>query len=554
MRTLTNQKIVGIISLAVFFVIVPSCHSFYKISKTPVLATHADSVVNENPLRYFVLRSGTDPGKAYHMSNMVVAPDKNSITCILDSLVPEHQLHLKNGRGGNMRYKINTAEKAVINEIHLYIAEDDAIAAHSNYTLALDKVQKIEVLEKNKGKTTISWVLGGLGYTVGTIVVISAIAAVLKSSCPFVSAYDGNEMALQGEIYGGAIYPQLCRNDFIKLKMAPTNKGTLQLQISNELKEKQFTDIAELLVVTHDKNVTVMADEQGSLYSIIDPQAPVIATVAGNDVLPLLLQKDEQGYNFSDTKTENGSNALQLTFTKPAEAANAKLVLRLKNTYWLDLVYGKMTEGFGSFYPGFIKQQYNKPVEELQRWTNEQQIPLSIAIQTQEGWRKQKQLTTFGPVASREIVVPLDLMTVKGKTVTLKFSTGFMFWDIDYAAIDFSTTEPLQVTKLLPLNATDETGRNVKSMVEKEDNMFLEQPVPGNATIIEYACKPLKDTAKTQTFILHAKGYYEHVRDYKNKPDIAFLEQFKKPDALSAYSLSLYKTAMQADLQATANK
>ncbi|QEC67668.1 hypothetical protein FRZ67_10325 [Panacibacter ginsenosidivorans] len=534
---------------------ITSCQSFYKVSKTPVATAHTDSLVTANPQRYFVLRSGTSPGKAYHMSNMVVSPDKRSITCMLDSLEPEHQLHLKNGRGGNMRYKINKPEKAVLDEIHLYIANDDAIVAGSNYTLALDKVQKIEVLEKNKGKTTTSWVLGSIGYTVGAIVVVAVIIAATKSSCPFVSAYDGNEMSLQGEIYGGAIYPQLCRNDFIKLKMAPAKTNTLQLQISNELKEKQFTDLAELMVVTHDKDVTVMTDEQGNLYSISNPQIPVAATASGRDVLPLLLyQKDDQTYNFNDTALNNGSNNLQLTFTKPSSAANAKLVLRLKNSYWLDLAYGKMTEGFGSYYPSFIKQQYKKPVEDLKRWTNAQQIPLSISVQTPQGWQKQQQLTTFGPVATREIVVPIDLTGINSKTVTLELSSGFMFWEIDYAAVDFSAETPLLVTRLLPIKATDETGSNVMPALEKEDNAFLEQPVPGNAAIIEYAYTPLKDTAKTQTFILHAKGYYEHVRDYKNKPDIAFLEQFKKPGALSTYSLNLYKEAMQADLQAMANK
>ena len=129
-----------------------------------------------------------------------------------------------------------------------------------------------------------------------------------------------------------------------------------------------------------------------------------------------------------------------------------------------------------------------------------------------------------------------------------------MFWEIDYAAIDFSSGKQLQVTRLLPVKATDEAGRNVKPILEKEDQVFLEQPIPGNSAIIEYEYTPIKDPAKTQTFILHALGYYEHVRDYKNKPDLTFLEQFKKPNALSSFSLYLYKETMQADLQAIANK
>lgn len=57
-------------------------------------------------------------------------------------------------------------------------------------------------------------------------------------SRPFVSANNGNGLILQGEIYGGAIYPQLARIDYLPLQMAPLSDGTLQVRISNDLKAK----------------------------------------------------------------------------------------------------------------------------------------------------------------------------------------------------------------------------------------------------------------------------------------------------------------------------
>ena len=77
--------------------------------------------------------------------------------------------------------------------------------------------------------------------------------------------------------------------------------------------------------------------------------------------------------------------------------------------------------------------------------------------------------------------------------------------------------------------------------LQKEDGIYLTQPTIGNTATIEYNTAPMTDASKTQTYILHTKGYYEHVRDFKNKPNISFLQQFKKPNAFPLFGMNLYK-------------
>lgn len=214
----------------------------------------------------------------------------------------------------------------------------------------------------------------------------------------------------------------------------------------------------------------------------------------------------------------------------------------------MDVTYGKMTEGFGSYYGTFIKQQYSKPLADLKQWIKEQEIPLHIALNTASGLQNVADLTTIGPLATREMVVPLDLTGLTGNEIRLQLSTGFMFWDIDYAAIDFSDDAQFSVSTLMPNKATDETGRDVTKLLAEADGKYLEQPVPGNAVDIDYLAKPNNDPKKTQTFILHAKGYYEHVRNFKTPLNLGFLEQFKKPDGFSRYSLQLYKATLTNNL------
>src|SRR5690606_8922846 len=264
----------------------------------------------------------------------------------------------------------------------------------------------------------------------------------------------------------------------------------------------------------------------GELYTIADPVSPVKANLGNcKNVLPALLQDgDLQILYMDDTTQADAKNDLLITFDKPAEVTNGKLILSLKNSYWLDLLYGELAKGFGTYYASYMKDQKKKTAEELLKWVKEQHIPLEVSIKTKDGWRICTDLTTVGPLANREMVVPVNFLD-KGETITeIKLSAGFMFWEIDYVAIDFSNEHAYSVQNLTPVSATDEMKRNVLSQLEKEDDVYLEQPDIGNAATLVYKTNPISDQSKTNTYILHAKGYYEHIRDFKNTPDIKFLE------------------------------
>ncbi len=540
--------------LILLLLISGACHTYYKATpartgSTGEAAVSIDSLQKHN--RYFILRNGN---VAYSINNPRLSEDKRSMNCQLDILPPSHQLHLVRGLKGKMQYKKSSIEGLhVLSEVHFYTPYDST-AREGSYSLLLDRVQKIEVIEHDKKRTTSSYVIGALGYTLGAVAVVGIIIAATKSSCPFVSAYDGNEFSLQGEIYGGAIYPQLARHDYIPLKMAPLPDGTLQLKITNELKERQYTDMADLLVITHDKNTKVLADEKGNLHSIFSPQAPTKALLGNNkNVLSALLKAgDNELLYMDDSSRTDAGNEVILKFNKPPNASKGKLVLTLKNSYWLDLLYGELAKGFGTYYASYMKEQKTKPAAELLKWVKEQQIPLEISVKTKDGWKKITDITTIGPLANRAIVVPVELLPTTEPITEIKLSAGFMFWEIDYAAMDFTSETSISVQKLSPRKATDETGKNVLSQLEKEDDHYLEQPEIGNAATLVYKTKINTDISKTQTYILHAKGYYEHIRDFKNKPDINFLSQFRQPNAFPVYGMHLYKKVRNESLQSLA--
>jgi len=536
--------------------IATGCHTYYKaIGVTPPsrqqAAHHVDSLNLQN--RYFVLRNGSD---AYYMKNMTLSDDQKSLECVLDTLPPEHKLHLVNGRKGKQQYRRYSPEDLfVLSEVHIYIVKDNKAHA-GRYMLPLEQVQKIEVIQKDRKRTTNSYVIGAIGYTLGAAIVVAVIIAALKSSCPFVSGYDGNQFVLQGEIYGGAIYPQLARHDYMPLKLAPLANGRLQLKISNELHERQYTDMASLLVITHDRNSKILADEKGNLYSVADAQSPVAAWLNNKrDVTASLAKNNDNTLLYmDDTSFAGGQNEAVLRFNKPSTAGKSRLILSLKNSYWLDYLYGELAKGFGKYYPTYIKQQRNRPAADLLKWVKEQQIPLEVSVNTSSGWKKVADITTIGPVATREIVVPVDITDATEKFLEIKLSSGFMFWEIDYAGIDYSPGNLFDVKELSPSEAIDERNINVLSFLQKEDRLYLEQPEIGNIATITYNYTPANDQSKMQSFILHTKGYYEHIRNFKGGADKTFLKQFKKPGAFTAFSVQRFQQFKKAELETFTKK
>lgn len=541
-----------------------ACRNYYKATNLPVQDNstsyqNIDSLAKIN--RYFILRNGPD---AYHLKVGELSTDRKFLICYLDTLPPNHQLHV-NGEGyGKKRYKRYKSEDFnVLNEVHLYTPFDPQIKM-DNYALSLDKIQKVEVLSRDKNRTTTSYVLGGLGIAAGTATVVTLIAIALKSSCPFVSAYDGTQFTLQGEIFGGAIYPQLEKDDYLPLNMSPTSDGKLELKISNELKELQFTDLAELLVVDHDNGSRLFVDQSGRLFSSSSPVHPSTAFLNGREVLEELKYADNNTVVMKDTSHKDGLNAIHLKFKKPVGKTSGRLLFKLRNTYWLDLLFGQMSRGFGSSYASFVQQQKNKSAEGLNKWTSDQRIPLAVEVKeettsnsksntgakTGSGWKPSGSVNLVGPLAMRELAMEVDFSDSQQEYVEIKLSAGFFFWEIDQVFMEFSGETNLQVHTLLPDMVIDETGKNVTETLTRVDKRYLEQPLIGNVATLSYTAPPA-DPSKKRSYILHARGYYEHIRNYEGAADYKFLQQFAKPGGFPQFGFDLYKSFQGSDNMVT---
>ncbi|MDH4295850.1 MAG: hypothetical protein OEV74_06195 [Cyclobacteriaceae bacterium] len=525
---------ISIMILVAFLNLLFNC-SYYKVRTIdpPTNASVTEQVKNRE--KYIIIHSGE---KAWHYKDITLSDSGKEITGVLEPIRSNHLYYLnaKKKSGGHL-YKSNPAKTDLpIHEIHIFTFRNlDESAAE--VTVPITDIIKLQVYDPDIG----AQVGAIVGTVAGVLVVVAIIVAATKSSCPFVYTSAGDAYKFAGEMFGGAIYPALERDDYMPLPNLIPREEYFSLKISNELLERQYTNLANLVVVQHPKNSKVILDKYGETQTIKVPVSPFRAeSDTHSDLMDKICLKDSTSYLF-DEDVEDGKDlsSLVMSFRRPANARSGKLILNAKNSCWLDYAYGKFNEEFGIYYNRFAEKQKKEPAARLTQWGLEQQIPLSVYLETEAGWKLVDYLNTIGPLASRDMILSIDLSQVKGDEINIRLECGFMFWELDYAAMDFTENIQVQVSHIKPLLALDELNHDVASLIAETDDSYLIQPEIGNVVTIRYAAaKP--DDGNTQTVFLHSRGYYEYIRDYQNIPNVMKLKSFREEGSFTHFSKEKY--------------
>ena len=120
--------------------------------------------------------------------------------------------------------------------------------------------------------------------------------------------------------------------------------------------------------------------------------------------------------------------------------------------------------------------------------------------------------------------------------VEVKIEAGYMFWDLDYAAMDFSENVKLQVREVFPSEARTQHQENRLEEVMGSDGAYAPQLSIGDELTLHFPA----DGDNAMVF-LKIRGYYEHIRDFEGTPDFLELLSFRKPGKFPAYSRELFE-------------
>ena len=178
--------------------------------------------------------------------------------------------------------------------------------------------------------------------------------------------WDGQQFVFDAELYGGAVARGLQREDYSKLPHLQAHNGIYRVMVNDELAETDYTDQLELLSVDHPVGTSAGIDDSGKLYPLGAPQAPLSARDEnGADLLPWLASNDRRIWEAPPASAPGGQlrHEIHLTFSKPSDAATAKLVVHAGTGEWGLRMLNTLFELYGQDLESKLASLDNNPVD-----------------------------------------------------------------------------------------------------------------------------------------------------------------------------------------------
>lgn len=524
-------------------------HEFYKVQRKSLDEFRqygfSDTIIRSD---YFILHGQE---KAMHLSEVYLTDGYLHGTL---SELPANRIRNPRLYQKPVRYRPN--EKYILEEVHLFLHDDIALDMEQGEISIPDlAISEVYLYDEDLAATSFNHAMSIMGLAATGIVIANADWDYFGSSpsfgniesCPFVYAQSGLRFRLQGEIFAGAIFPQLERHDYLPLPDLKPVDHAYQLQITNEQPEHHYINLANLIEVDHPEGTEVLLDASGVPHTIADPQIPVKALAPnGHDLLPQVKQQDFNVYFYEEG--DQLYNYVDLSFEKPAPADAGKLVLSARSSHWSTLMFSSITEMLGNAYPRWTAQMAERPTSEIQQMMDAQGLRMGVYLWTENSWQLIDRIEQIGPVAFRKVVIPIDLSDHREDTVRVKIEGGHLFWEMDYAAMDYTPNLDLRPKESQPGYAVGKDGTVYTKALGTDDRQYVELPSEGQEVRIWYPAFPARPGFQTSVF-LHSKGYYKHLREYHTEPDMVNFPQLDQPGTFIQYSRDRFTEYMQGRVQ-----
>lgn len=438
--------------------------------------------------------------------------------------------------------------------------EDSAvhgIVKGAEYNLPLDQVQRLWIMRRDFSTGRTVALIGVLGVTAAVISLGISNANRPKvvnpnGGCPFLYSWDGRQFVFDAELYGGAVAHGLQREDYSELPHLQAHSGIYRVLVNDELAETDYTDRLELLSVDHPIGTSVGIDDSGNLYSLSAPQAPLSARdESGADLLPWFAATDRRIWETPPASTPDGQlrHVIHLMFSKPADAATAKLLVHAGTGEWGLRMLNTLFELYGQDLESKLASLDSNPVDAraIQLWSaSEDLYALKVWVEEPSGWQMRGMIPGGGMGAR---VVHLDVSRVKGDQVHIRLQPPAGFWAINSMAIDYSPEQDLGVNRIAPQSARTSAGKDVLSELQATDGRYY-KALKGDSASIGFAAPPARP-GMSRTVFLHSNGYYRpDVRSQGPADSTTLSKIFQTRDGLARLAAQRYAAWRLAPLVA----
>lgn len=534
----SSRKLLFALSFAMITTIFPSCYlNFYRTNTTNGVDNVSFKHV-QAAHKYFIVHIGNG---VQGLKDVSLRDD--TIRGVLVPLALEHSKHLNPKIEANNRVK-KKDKTATMMEVHLY-ADRVSETETKEFIAPVSKINRMDVYELNESATKANHILSTVGVVAGGITVSLYVAAIIvlasECNCPQVYLNDHGEYRFTSGLYSGAIYSTLERTDYLPLRSVSPSSRDIEFKISNAKNEEQYINNVHLLQVNHLPDTRVLADRHGHILSFQNKLLPVHAVAGNRDVEDLLNGKDGKYFSFDNERSEDGFSSLLLKFAKPEKSNKVKLVINARNSKWAGYVHEEFVSMFGESYPKWRARQEKADPQVLNKWQTDQALPLMVYTKTKNGWKLIDYFPLIGNTADRDLIMEVDVADIDSNECVMKLESAYRFWDIDFAAVDYSNPKDFTSLVINPVHAAKTDGTDESLRLSKKDSLYSHLV---NEESIQFKFElPASDL--TSSYFLVSGGYYHNLHQYTGKANTRELYKFRKKGAFDKFSRAKYSFLQQ---------
>ena len=480
--------------------------------------------------RYFILHAGS---RVMTMNNLKIGKDR--LEADLSLLPADHLKYLKPKT--EKPNQIKAKDKFVtLTEVHMYYS-GSFDSTQSHFTAPLSGFNRVDIYEFDPKTTTTNHVLSVVGIVASAALIAGTVAMLIfiaSCNCPQVYVENCNNYEFVSGVYSGSIYASMERSDYLPLPVSGTG-NELKLKIANVKNEEQYINRVQLMKINHPSGVNVLIDRHGNAFTYNKPQSAFKAFINNStDIRKIIAEKDNDSYSFNSESNENGFSSATFSFKKPADAQKAKLIVHGGNSLWSGYIYHRFAEMFGDKYETWRSQKDKSDSKEMEQWQKDQSLPLMVYIEKNGHWELADYFAPTGNTATRDMIMELDVSNVSSDEVKIKMETAYQFWNLDYAAIDFSANETTSISFINASSAFKTGNTDYKGSLKEKDGMYCKLSADEEVSLT-FNLQDEKENNGISLFLI-STGYYHNIQKYQGTPDLKTLNSFKTKGSFDDYS------------------
>jgi hypothetical protein len=377
----------------------------------------------------------------------------------------------------------------------------------------LDSVLAVEAFRERDHYTAQSAVLIA-GSIAASAVAVPALLVAIFGSCPTVYAVDQAGELLEMEAFSYSIAPLFESRDVARLMSGAGEDGILRLEVRNEALETHYIRNTELIEVRHSEGVRIAPGPGGVPVASGLPLPPRAAhDRAGRDVLQAILAMDGDAFRTSPEHLAAAGEGdfgdqLELLLPVPEGADEVLLHLRARNTLLTSvLFYDVMLAGSGAAAVDWLGGGLDRIGTALEMGTwYAGKMGMGVEVEGPNGWEEVHRLPDTGPIAWKELVVPLP---ARESPMRVRLDFVADSWLIDWVGVAAPANE-LSVRRIEPSRVLGPSGDSDPAarkalLVTDTTHLVI---FPGDRRTLEFDVGADRETGVERTFLLGMQGYY----------------------------------------------